>query len=154
MLSVCGCCAGLCLRDGLRCALISVIVVLKHVPGACVIKLLLEWYVFMLWSLFVVVQLQQYPAESQVTSALSLSLDRCTVTMQCRAGFVSSEPNSTPNIPAEGYVESSSLSLAHSNQEVIRRAEACQCLSGCVGLGNGKSCPAGRQALASQAMPA
>ena len=54
------------------------IVVLKHVPGACVIKLLLEWYVFMLWSLFVVVQLQQYPAESQVTSALSLSLDLLT----------------------------------------------------------------------------
>ena len=122
MLSVCGCCAGLCLRDGLRCALISVIVVLKHVPGACVIKLLLEWYVFMLWSLFVVVQLQQYPSESQVTSALSLSLDRCTVTTQCRARFVSSEPNSTPKIPAEGCVESSSLSSLSAQKNEAKRA--------------------------------
>ena len=56
-------------------------------------------------------QLQRYHGQSLNTSALSLSLDLLTATTQCHAEFASSEPDSTPNTPVEGCVESSSLSL-------------------------------------------
>jgi hypothetical protein len=54
-------------------------------------------------------QLQQYLAESQITSTLSLSLDLLTDTTQHRITFP--KLDSTPNTPAEGCVGSSSLSL-------------------------------------------
>ena len=58
----------------------------------------------MLLNLLSFVQLQLYFV------ALSLSLDLLTATTQYHAEFASSEPDSTPNTPAEGCVESSLLS--------------------------------------------
>ena len=67
-------------------------------------------------------QLQQYLAESQITSALSLSLDLLTATTQHHAEFASSKPDSTPNTPAEGCVESSSLSSLSAQENEAKRA--------------------------------
>ena len=61
------------------------------------------------------VQLQLYFA------ALSLSLDLLTATTQCHAEFASSEPDSTPNTPAEGCVESSSLSSLSAQENETTR---------------------------------
>ena len=99
--SDCGLFATLCLRRRLILFFISGIVVLKHGPTR---EFSFCRYFLMFLSLLSFVHLQVYSA------ALSLSLDLLTATTQCHAEFASSEPDSTPNTPAEGCVESSSLS--------------------------------------------
>ena len=98
--SDCGVFAALCLRRRLILFFISGIVVLKHGP---ISEFSFCRYFLMFLSLPSFVHLQLYFA------ALSLSLDLLTATTQFHAEFASSEPDSTPNTPAEGCVESSSI---------------------------------------------
>ena len=100
-MSDCGLFAGLHLRRRFILLFISGTVILKHVfiVGFSFFK-----YFWILWNLLSFVHLHVYFV------VLSLSLDLLTATTQCHAEFASSEPDSTPNTPAEGCVESSSLS--------------------------------------------
>ena len=124
-MSDCGLFAGLHLRRRFILLFISGTVILKHV---FIVGFSLFRYFCMLWNLLSFVHLHMYFV------VLSLSLDLLTATTQFHAEFASSEPDSTPNTPAEGCVESSSLSsLSAQENETIcapkKRKKIKRCLS-------------------------